>query len=84
MGLFGATSSPGCCAFGLNYIADQFRLIHGDAASEFIHRNVYVDDGLKSVPSPSDAIDLIQGTRKLCHEFKVDCISTSLSLMRMS
>ncbi len=66
--LFGATSSPRCCAFGLNYIADQFCLIHGDAAAEFIHHNFYIDDGLKSMPSRSDAIDLIQGTRKLCRE----------------
>ncbi len=46
--LFGAASSPGCANFGLKYLAQQFK-VTSPAASAFIEKDFYVDDGLTSV-----------------------------------
>ena len=64
--LFGATSSPGCANVGLRKTADDYEKICGTEAADFVRNNFYVDDGLKSVPSPSDAISLIESTETLC------------------
>ena len=66
--LFGAKSSPACATHGLRYLADKFR-DHLDANAlphRFIHRNFYVDDGLISLPTESEAIKLIKQTQSLC------------------
>ena len=49
--LFGAGSSPGCANFGLKKAADDRQAEYGKEAAEFIRRDFYVDDGLKSVPT---------------------------------
>ncbi|KAJ8411417.1 hypothetical protein AAFF_G00162250 [Aldrovandia affinis] len=62
--LFGASSSPGCANFGLKYLARQ----HKDdypSASAFIEE-LYVDDGLTSVPSIEEAKKLIVEAQELC------------------
>ena len=64
--LFGAASSPGCANFGLKRIANIYEAECGSAAADFMRRNFYVDDGLTSVPTTSEAIDLITRTRELC------------------
>jgi hypothetical protein len=64
--LFGATSSPGCANIGLKTTADKYKEEFGNAAASFVRHDFYVDDGLKSVPSPSEAIDLITKTKGLC------------------
>ena len=64
--LFGAVSSPGCANFALKRAADDFEEMVGREAAEFVRNDFYVDDGLKSVPSVSQAIALIQDTKKLC------------------
>lgn len=52
--LFGAASSPGCANFGLKYLAQQYKAIY-PAASAFVEKNFYVDDGLISVPTVQEA-----------------------------
>ena len=49
--LFGATSSPGCMNFALKFTADQYEETCASEAADFVRRNFYVDDGLKSVQS---------------------------------
>ena len=66
--LFGAASSPGCANFGLKQVATDYADQYGDDVKDFIHHNFYVDDGLKSLPSEHDAVDLISRTKKLCEE----------------
>ncbi|XP_067027926.1 uncharacterized protein [Acropora muricata] len=66
--LFGAVSSPGCANFALKRTANDFEFKFGTEAAEFVRHDFYVDDGLKSVSSASQAIALIQNTRNLCAE----------------
>ena len=58
--LFGATSSPGCANFALKTTVDRYEETCGSAAADFIRRNFYVDDGLKSVPSVEQAKELMR------------------------
>ncbi|KAL4008603.1 hypothetical protein ACER0C_002455 [Sarotherodon galilaeus] len=64
--LFGAASSPGCCNFGLKHIASQGRDRFSKETIEFIQRGFYVDDGLASVTSTVEAIQLVKESRALC------------------
>ena len=64
--LFGATSSPGCANFALKAATDDNEENLGCAAAEFVLRDFYVDDGLKSVASIPDAIALIVDNKELC------------------
>ncbi|XP_072172545.1 uncharacterized protein [Diadema setosum] len=64
--LCGAASSPGCSNFGLKQIAKDYADEFGRDASEFIQNYFYVDDGLKSVSTEEEAIDLIVRTRRMC------------------
>ena len=64
--LFGATSSPGCANYTLKHIADTYKDEYGKAASDFVKMDFYVDDGLKSVETVNEAIDLIESSRSLC------------------
>ena len=63
--LFGAVSSPGCANFGLKRAPDN-EIEFGEAAANFVRNNFYVDDGLISVSSVKEAIDLLQNSRYLC------------------
>ena len=64
--LFGATSSPGCANISLKTAADEYERECGSQAANFVRDNFYVDDGLKSVSTPTDAVDLIQKAKMLC------------------
>ena len=64
--LFGATSSPGCANFGFKRVADDNEAEFGSVAADFIRHNFYVDDGLRSVKSVSDAVQLIQTSKDMC------------------
>ena len=64
--LFGAASSPGCCNFALKTTADDNEETFGPEPAEFLRRDFYVDDGLKSVPSVEEAVALIRSTKKMC------------------
>lgn len=63
--IFGATSPPSCAIFGLQQLAKDHLDEHPKAAS-FIQDNFYVDDGLISLATPSDAIDMINDAKALC------------------
>ena len=58
--LFGATSSPGCANFTLKRTADDFEELFGSEPATFVKKDFYVDDGLKSVPSATEASALIK------------------------
>lgn len=58
--LFGATSSP------LKASANDNEEELGSAPANFIQREFYVDDGLKSVASIEEAVALIKGTKEMC------------------
>ena len=64
--LFGAVSSPGVANFGLRATAETGREQFGQAAADFLRQDFYVDDGLKSFPTPEDAIDVISKTKAMC------------------
>ena len=64
--LFGAASSPGCANFGLKEIANKYEEECGSAAANFVRNDFYVDDGLGSVPTSEEAIELITKTMDLC------------------
>ena len=63
--LFGAVSSPGCVNFALKRTADDFEEVFGREPAEFVRDDFYVDDGLKSVPSATQASSLIKSTKCL-------------------
>ena len=61
--LFGAASSPGCANYGFKKAADDGEKEFGKNAADFMRRDFYVDDGLKSVKDVDTAIELIQKTQ---------------------
>ncbi|XP_071477081.1 uncharacterized protein [Diadema antillarum] len=69
--LFGAASSPGCANYGLKKIASDNADKFGHDVARFIHNNFYVDDGLLSVPTSAEAIDMIARTKKTCNAGKL-------------
>ena len=64
--LFGAASSPGCCNFALKTTTDDNEECLGPLPAEFLRRNFYVDDGLKSLPTVEDAVELIKKAKEMC------------------
>ena len=64
--LFGAVSSPACANYALKRTADEGEAEFGSNASSFIRHSFYVDDGLTSVATEEDAIELVQTTTNLC------------------
>ena len=69
--LFGAASSPGCANYGLKYVAAQGRGHFSEASIGFIERNFYVDDGLTSLTTADEAIQLVSEARKICSAGKL-------------
>ena len=63
--LFGA-ASPGCSNFGLKKTAIDNECKFGSDAAEFIRKDFYVDNGLKSVATVSEATSLIENTKSIC------------------
>lgn len=59
-------SSPGVANFGLRATAEAGREQFGQAAADFLQRDFYVDDGLKSFVTPQNAIDVIRNTKAMC------------------
>ena len=64
--LFGPASSPACSNYALKTTADDNENELGSAPAEFLQKDFYVNDGLKSVPSAGEAIDLIKGVKEMC------------------
>ena len=66
--LFGATSSPGCANFALKAAAMDGKEEHGEAAAKFVRDEFYVDDGVTSVNTIQEGINLVHTSRLLCQE----------------
>ena len=64
--LFGAVSSPGCANFALKKTAEDNEDQFGTAAAQFVRRDFYVEDGLKSCQSVKEAKDLIVSVKEMC------------------
>jgi len=63
--LFSAASSPGCANLALKTTAEDNEKNLGTETAEFLSKNFYVDDGLKSVKTVEEAICLIDKS-KMC------------------
>lgn len=64
--LFGAASSPGCADFGLKHLATEGQEEFSQDTVKFIQQSFYVDDGLVSVTSDTEAVQLVKEARQLC------------------
>ena len=78
--LFGAASSPGVANFCLHQTAEIHKLEFRNITSNFLLRNFCIDDGLKSVPTAKQALQLIQDSQAMCtrdnlrlHKFASNC-----------
>ena len=69
--LFGAVSSPSCANFGLKRLADDYSEEVGAHVAEFFHQDFYVDDGLRSVSSIEEGIQLVVGSQQLGNKGKL-------------
>ena len=63
--LFGNSSSLAVATFGLRKTAQVGESQFGKDAEEFVENNFYVDDGLKSLPSSEESIDLLRRTQTM-------------------
>ena len=63
--VFGNGPSPAIAAYGLRKTAQLNESGHGKDARRFVEQNFYVDDGLTSLPTPDEAIDLLTRTRDM-------------------
>ena len=63
--LFGNTSSPAVATFCLRKTAQEAEAQFGSDAREFVEKNFYVDDALKSLPGPEESIDLLKRTQSM-------------------
>ena len=63
--VFGNTSSPAVATYGLRKTAEVGESEFGSDAKELVDKNFYVADALKSVATPTKAIDLLKRTRDI-------------------
>lgn len=61
--VFGNRPSPAVAIYGLRQAATHGEDEFGEDARRFIHRNFYVDDGLKSLSSANAAINLLKAAQ---------------------
>ena len=66
--LFGGTWSPSCCTYALRRVAKDNTGSYSPAAVETVAQNFYVDDCLKSVPTVSEATNLVSELKMLVAE----------------
>ena len=55
-----------CANFALKSTANDFEEEFGASAADFVRKDFYVDDGLKSVPLVDDAVKLIVSVKQMC------------------
>ncbi|XP_069809647.1 uncharacterized protein [Dendropsophus ebraccatus] len=63
--VFGNSPSPAVATYGLRRTAQQGEKEYGSDARRFVERNFYVDDGLKSLPTSEEAVDLLTRTQEM-------------------
>lgn len=61
--VFGNSPSPSIAIYGLRLAAKEGEREHGADTQRFIERHFYVDDGLMSLPSDTEAISLLKRTQ---------------------
>ncbi|KAL6466976.1 hypothetical protein MHYP_G00247800 [Metynnis hypsauchen] len=61
----------GCSNFGLKHLAAKGQGQYSEDTIRFIQRNFYVDDGLASVNTDREAIQLVKESRELCSTGKL-------------
>nr|XP_021331373.1 uncharacterized protein LOC110439581 [Danio rerio] len=61
--VFGNRPSPAVAIYGLRRAIREGAKDHGEDTIKFVERHFYVDDGVVSVPSEAEAIDLLQRTQ---------------------
>ena len=65
--LFGAASSPGCANYGLKYLARCHEETFPQGAT-FLKKNLYMDDGLCSLSTKEEAMDLVRQATEICRK----------------
>ncbi|XP_040289970.1 uncharacterized protein LOC121002590 [Bufo bufo] len=63
--VFGNSPSPAVAIYGLKKTAQLGEAEYGSDARQFVERNFYVDDGLKSFPTAKEAINLLTRTKEM-------------------
>jgi len=63
--VFGNSPSPAVAIYGLRHAAQYGGNEYGTDAKHFVERDFYVDDGLKSLPSAAEAINLLKRTQEM-------------------
>ena len=61
--VFGNSPSPAVAIYGLRRAIKEGAQLHGTDTVEFVERHFYVDDGLISLPTDHEAINLIRRTQ---------------------
>ncbi|XP_055061254.2 uncharacterized protein [Misgurnus anguillicaudatus] len=61
--VFGNSPSPAVAIYGLHRAAKEGELMHGTDTYNFVKRDFYVDDGLRSFPTAAEAVDLLRRTQ---------------------
>nr|XP_054593643.1 uncharacterized protein LOC129160669 [Nothobranchius furzeri] len=64
--LFGAVSSPSCACYALRRTAEDNETNYAPDVVESVHRNFYMDDLLKSVPTEQDAVTMAKDLTSIC------------------
>ncbi|KAM4691904.1 uncharacterized protein WCC33_016712 [Rhinophrynus dorsalis] len=63
--VFGNSPSPAVANYGLRRTAREGEEEYGKDGRNLVERDFYVDDGLKSVPTEEEAIDLLKQTQRM-------------------
>ncbi|XP_040197695.1 uncharacterized protein LOC120930586 [Rana temporaria] len=63
--VFGNSPSPAVATYGLRRTAQEGKKEFGSDTRQFIERDFYVDDGLKSFSTPEEAVNLIKRAQQL-------------------
>ncbi|XP_073432940.1 uncharacterized protein [Dendrobates tinctorius] len=63
--VFGNSPSPAVAIYGLRRTVQESEREYGSDPRQFVEKNFYVDDGLKSLPTSEEAIDLLSRTQEM-------------------
>ena len=66
--VFGNSPSPAVAIYCMRQAAKKGEKEHGMDARQYVERQFYVDDGLTSVATPEEAIDLLKRTQEMLAE----------------
>lgn len=79
--VFGNSPSPSVAIYCMKRAAQKGEQEHGSDVRQFIERQFYVDDGLTSVATPEEAIDLLSQTREMLAEsnLRLDKVASNSS-----